>query len=259
MGFDLLLLILIALIGGVCITTIGPGGIFVTIALYAIMMLDPGTVAGTASAMFIATGAVGSLAYLRSGHLEGQTARHAAYILSGASVIGAFSGAQINALLDVYTFGLLLGGFVILTGLIILIREWRGLATVDAFDLGSTRSWMIMALVGVLVGLPGGLLGVGGPVLAVPLLVVLGLPMLMALALAQVQSIFISLFATVGYAIQGTIDWWLVLVLGIPLIIGTVGGWWVAQRINPSRLKLVLGLVLLALGIHLLTGGAVPN
>ena len=57
----MILLLVIALVGGVCITTIGPGGIFVTIALFALLPISPSTVAGTASATFIATGIVGSL------------------------------------------------------------------------------------------------------------------------------------------------------------------------------------------------------
>ncbi|HBX66670.1 MAG TPA: permease, partial [Balneolaceae bacterium] len=44
----MILLLIIALVGGICITTIGPGGIFVTIALFAMLPLDPSTVAGTA-------------------------------------------------------------------------------------------------------------------------------------------------------------------------------------------------------------------
>src|SRR6056297_4123561 len=113
-----ILMFVIALVGGFCITTIGPGGIFVTIALFALLPLEPSTVAGTASATFIATGIVGSLGYLRSGELKGKVAGKAAGILSLASVIGAFSGAQINTLLDKSLFAVLLGLFVLFTGIL---------------------------------------------------------------------------------------------------------------------------------------------
>ncbi len=251
-------LVIIALIGGACITTIGPGGIFVTIALFVLLDIDHSTVAGTASATFIATGLVGSVAYFRSGELASGLAGKSAFLLSIASVVGAFAGAQLNTVLDGRIFGALLGGFVLLTGLIIMYRQRSGLEPVKELDLDSWRAMAAMVGVGLAVGLPGGLLGVGGPVLAVPLLVVLGVPMLMALALAQVQSIFISGFATVGYAIHGAIDWGLAVLVGIPLLIGTVAGWWIAQRIDPSRLKLFLGAVLLILGIYLLVGGGTP-
>lgn len=59
-----------------------------------------------------------------------------------------------------------------------------------------------MAAIGVAVGLPGGLLGVGGPVLAVPLLVVLGVPMLMSVALAVVL-VALGIYLIAGGATPG--------------------------------------------------------
>lgn len=256
MGPELIFILMtIALIGGICITTIGPGGIFLTIALFALTDFGPSAVAGTASATFIATGIVGSLAYLRSGELSKPGARRAALFLGTASVVGAFAGAQLNTILDARLFGILLGAFVLLTGIIILIRKFLGLSRDTTFELNTRKSDLVMAAIGVGVGLPGGLLGVGGPVLAVPIMVVLGVPMLVGVALAQVQSIFIAAFATVGFAIHGAIDWGLALLVGIPLLIGTIAGWYLAQRINPDRLQIGLAAVLIALGGYLLIGG----
>jgi uncharacterized membrane protein YfcA len=255
----IILLLIIALIGGVCITTIGPGGIFVTIALFVLLPLDPGTVAGTASAMFIATGIVGSLGYLQSGQLNSKAAFKSAMVLSLTSMLGAYAGSEVNKLLDASAFAILLGLFVFFTGLIILYRQYNALAPDKRLKLNSTKGLGWMAAVGIAVGLPGGLLGVGGPVLAVPLLVVLGVPMLMSVALAQVQSIFISAMATVGYTFQGAVDWQLAAILGVPLIIGTFAGWYLAQRIPVKRLKVSLAIVLVALGIYLMAGGTTPG
>ena len=103
-------------------------------------------------------------------------------------------------------------------------------------------------------GLAAWLLGVGGPVLAVPALVLLRVPFLLAVALAQVQSIFISSFAALGYALQGVIDWWLAVLVGIPLLAGTAAGWWLAHRIPVGSLKRWLALVLALIGVYLLAG-----
>jgi uncharacterized protein len=249
-----ILLVAIALAGGACITTIGPGGIFVTIALFALADLSPGTVAGTASVTFIATGIVGSWAYMSSGEFDAPGSWRSAVVLSVASVMGAFAGSQLNALLDSPLFGALLGGFVLLTGPIILLRQRLEPARGARFELDGAKAVMTMAGVGVAVGLPGGLLGVGGPVLAVPLLVILGVPMLVGVALAQVQSIFIASFATFGYALQGVIDWRLAALLSVPLLIGTVAGWYLARRIDPGHLKVSLAVVMVALGSYLLVG-----
>jgi uncharacterized protein len=253
----------IALVGGVCITTIGPGGIFVTIALFHLLDLSPGGVAGTASVTFVATGLLGSMAYLRSGELRGRAVTRAALVLSGASVVGAFAGAWLNTRLDASSFGALLGAFVAGTGGLILWREWRagpgpeplplpaaGQAAGPALETGPLG----LVLVGIGVGLPAGLLGVGGPVLAVPILVMLGTPMLVAVGLAQVQSIFISAFAALGYAMQGVIDWGVALLVGVPLVVGTAAGWWLAHRIPVERLKIGLAVVLVGIGVYLLAG-----
>ena len=257
--FLIVVLIIIAFVGGICITTIGPGGIFVTIALFVLADLDPSTVAGTASATFIATGLVGSIAYFRSGELANRVAGRAAVLLSAASVVGGFAGSQLNTLLDARVFGALLGGFVLLTGALVLVRQLRGLEPVAQLDLSKGTSMVWMVVLGVVVGLHGGLLGVVGPVLAVPLLVLLGVPMLLALGLAQVQSIFISIFATFGYALHGAIDLTLAVLVGVPLLIGTVLGWWIARRVDPSKLKLFLSIILLLLGAYLLFGGGTPT
>lgn len=252
----LILLLIIALIGGACITTIGPGGIFVTIALFMLPPLDPGAVAGTASATFITTGIVGSLGYLRSGQLKGKVAFKASMVLSLASVAGAFAGAKVNKLLNTAGFAVILGVFVLLTGCIILYRQYNELSPDKSLQIDTGKGLAWMGSVGIIVGFPGGLLGVGGPVLAVPLLVVLGAPMLLSVALAQVQSIFISGMATFSYALQGAVDWVLAGILMIPLLIGTVAGWYFAQRIKVKRLKVALAIVLIALGIYLMSGGA---
>jgi len=253
----------IALVGGVCITTIGPGGIFVTIALFHLLDLSPGGVAGTASVTFVATGLLGSMAYLRSGELRGRAVTRAALVLSGASVVGAFAGAWLNTRLDASSFGALLGAFVAGTGALILWREWRAGPGPDPLPVpasgqvagsGLEPGPLGLALVGIGVGLPAGLLGVGGPVLAVPILVMLGTPMLVAVGLAQVQSIFISAFAALGYAMQGVIDWGVALLVGIPLVVGTAAGWWLAHRIPVERLKIGLAVVLVAIGVYLLAG-----
>src|SRR5690554_6562042 len=136
-----------------------------------------------------------------------------------------------------------------------LSPKFLGLSSNAQFELNNRKADIMMVAVGLGVGLPGGLLGVGGPVLAVPIMVVLGVPMLVGVALAQVQSIFIAVFATVGFAMHGAIDWMLALLVGVPLLIGTIAGWYLAQRINPDRLQLGLAAVLIGLGGYLLIGG----
>jgi uncharacterized membrane protein YfcA len=95
------------------------------------------------------------------------------------------------------------------------------------------------------------MLGVGGPVVAVPLLVLADVPMLVAVAAAQVQSIFIAAFATAGYVFRGAVSAELAVLIGTPMLGGVVAGWKVAHHVDERRLKQWLAIILLIIGPYL--------
>lgn len=245
------LLAVIAFFAGIGITTIGPGGIFLTVALYALTPLAPGTIAGTAQATFVATGLVGTAAYVNSGELATGESRALTVVLCVTSVVGALAGAALNAYVSRALFGLLLGGLASGVGAIILYRERNGFVPLLDLDPATGNGKLSLGVLGFSLGTLSGLLGVGGPVLAVPALVLVGVPMLYAVAVAQVQSIFIAAFAALGYLSRGAISPSLAVLTGAPLVAGVLVGWQVAHRIDPNRLKVVLGAVLLLVGPYL--------
>lgn len=244
----LMVLIIIGFLAGVGITALGPGGVFVTIALYTLTGLAPAAVAGTASATNIAAGLLGSIAYTRSGELLTRQNQYLALVVSVTSVLGAFVGVRLNALIPERLFGLLLGGLVTLIGVLVWYRERTDAGTGYTVDSDSQAGLVAGGAVGVSVGIPAGLLGVGGPVLAVPLLMILGVPLLAAVAVAQVQSVFIAGAATIGYLAQGAVSVPLVMVIGVPELAGIIVGWRIAGRVNTQRLKRVLATTLAMLG-----------
>ncbi|WP_459886432.1 sulfite exporter TauE/SafE family protein [Halostagnicola bangensis] len=251
-GFPLIiLLVAVAFLSGVGITTVGPGGIFVTISLYSLTPLSSGTVAGTAHATFIATGLVGSAAYVHSGEMKTDEARAMALILSLSSIIGALIGAYVNSFVPRTIFGLLLGVVAMATGITIVYRERRGLSSLYQLDVARQEGQVVLGVLGFALGITSGLLGVGGPVIAVPALILIGVPMLLALAVAQVQSIFIAAFATIGYLFQGNVSLPVAALVGLPLLAGVVVGWKVAHLVNPAKLKVALGIVLIVVGPYL--------
>lgn len=245
------LLVVIAFFSGIGITTVGPGGIFVTIALYSLTAVSSNTVAGTAHAAFIATGLVASAAYVHSGEMKSGEARAMAIILSLSSVLGALIGAFVNSFVPRPTFGLLLGVVAMATGITIVYRERAGLSPVYRLDVTGRQGQIVLGGLGFALGIVSGLLGVGGPVLAVPALILIGVPMLLAVAVAQVQSIFIASFATAGYLLQGSVSLPLAVLVGLPLLVGVVVGWKVAHLVDPAKLKVALGIVLIAVGPYL--------
>ncbi|WP_049889228.1 sulfite exporter TauE/SafE family protein [Natronolimnohabitans innermongolicus] len=246
-----LLLVSLSFFAGIGITTIGPGGIFVTIALYSLTPLTASEVAGTAHATFIVTGLVGSAAYLHSGEMQTGESRAIALVLSVSSILGAVAGAYVNAFVSQTLFGVLLGGVSMAVGAIILYRERRGFTPLYDLDPLEREGQFALGGLGFGLGVASGLLGIGGPVLAVPALVLVGVPMLLAVAVAQVQSIFIAAFAAGGYALQGSVILPLAVVIGLPLLLGVIMGWKVAHLIDPERLKVALGVVLIGVGPYL--------
>lgn len=91
LGFEadptlLVILVTVAFFAGVGITTVGPGGIFLTAALYALTPISSNAVAGTAHATFVATGLVGSGAYVRSGELRTGESRALTVLLGVSSI-----------------------------------------------------------------------------------------------------------------------------------------------------------------------------
>lgn len=246
----LALLVAISLLAGVGITAVGPGGIFVTIALYALTDLPPAVVVGTASATFVATGLLGTASYYRSGELDSTGGGRAATILSVTGLVGALVGVRFNALVEEATFGLLLGVFVSMTGVLVFYRTRYGTGG-GGYDPTSLRGSLGIAAIGSFVGISGGLLGVGGPVLAVPILVATGVPMLLAVGTAQVQSIFIAAFATFGYVVRDAISWPLAVAIGVPELVGVVIGWRAAQAVDAELLTRILAVIMLLLGPYL--------
>lgn len=247
----LVLLVVIAFLAGVGITAVGPGGIFVTVALFALTDVGSATVAGTALTTFVVTGVLGSYTYYRSGELKRRSGRRLATLVTVPSVFGAVVGALANATLSDAAFGSMLTGFTALVGASIVYRERRALGSWWTVDPELTSDAAVVGVLGFAIGVVCGLLGVGGPVVAVPVLVLLGISMLDALAAAQVQSVFLSAFAAATYVMQGAVSLPLVVLVGVPELVGVVVGWRVAHRVDAGRLKVVLGVTLVASGVLL--------
>lgn len=243
----LLLLALFGLIGGVGITALGPGGVLVTIGLFACTGLSPGMVAGTAIITHIATGLMGTAAFLRSGQLREPRTRRTAIILAAAAVVGTPLGVLINSAVSGRAFGILLGIFVALVAILVWIRDRRAAADTAHPDHGVVP----LALLGVAIAAASGLFGVGGPMLTVPLLICFGVPVLSALAAAQAQSIVIATAGTLGYLAQGDINWPLALLVGIPEVCGVLIGWKIARSVPTRNLKYALVTALLVVAPYL--------
>ncbi|HEX5406561.1 MAG TPA: sulfite exporter TauE/SafE family protein [Pseudonocardiaceae bacterium] len=268
----LTLLAAIGLIGGIGITAVGPGGVLPTIGLFALTSLSPAAVAGTAIVTHIATGTAGTLAYTGSGQLRDPATRRTALILSATALVGTPVGIAANTHVSTHLFGVLLGGFAVVVAILVWVRtarpSTRAAATADpgrdtathhtpgdaAHDTAGDNPHPSIALlipIGLAISVAAGIVGIGGPMLTVPLLVSLRVPVLEALAAAQASSIVIATVGTIGYALHGSIDWPLALLVGVPEVAGVALGWKIANALPARKLAVALVVTLLVLAPYL--------
>lgn len=241
-----ILLVLAGLVGGVGITAIGPGGVLPTIGLFALTGMRPAQVAGTAIVTHVATGAVATAAFLRSGQLRDRRTVELALVLACAAVVGTPLGIVINTRMSVRWFGLLLAILVVVAAALVLYRQsGRGSA------LHRRPRVPVIGVIGFSVAVASGIIGVGGPMLAVPLLVACGTHILEALAAAQVQSVVIAAVGTVGYLTAGAIDWSIAAMIGVPELAGVLVGWRIAHVLPTRTLAYVLVVALFAMAPYL--------
>lgn len=246
----LVLLGLFGLVGGIGITAVGPGGVLPTIGLFALTSLSPAEVAGTAIVTHVATGALATAAYTRSGQLREPETRRTALLLAGTALVGTPLGVLLNTLVSQRTFGVLLGVLVAAVAGLVLHREHRP----SAATLAHPPAPLVVGL-GFGVAVAAGIVGIGGPMLTVPLLVVLGVPVLESLASAQAQSVVIATVGTLGYVAHDAVNWQLAALVGIPELVGVLLGWRIAHALPTRSLKYALVITLFALAPYLALHG----
>jgi uncharacterized membrane protein YfcA len=115
-----------------------------------------------------------------------------------------------------------------------------------------SRRTLQLGVIGTLAGLFSGLLGVGGGTVIVPLLVLwLGYEERTASATSLAAIIVV---ASVGAAVQagyGNVRWGDAVLVGIPSVVGVLGGTWLQQRVPQRTLSLLFAGLLVAVAVDL--------
>lgn len=239
-------LLVLSFLGGVVVTTIGPGGILIVTGLYLLTSLSSAEVAGTSSATFTVGAVLGWVIYRESGEID----QWVAGVVSVAAAVGTGIGVQANSYLSRELYGAILAVLLALVGCNILYREYNDLE--PRVELGrGTRGLVGFAGIGLVIGVFGGLLGIGGAALSAPALVLVGVPMLATIAITQVVVVFTALFTASHYLLRDAVVVSLFLPITGAYLAGVGGGWWLAHRIDAGRLKFALGVVLLGLAASL--------
>jgi uncharacterized membrane protein YfcA len=112
---------------------------------------------------------------------------------------------------------------------------------------------MQLVVIGVLAGFFSALFGVGGGIVAVPLLVALARFHVRAAAATSLAAIgIIALAGAISYGVRGYVDVGAAALVGLPGAAGALAGTALQQRISVRWLALAFAVLLAAVGIRLL-------
>jgi uncharacterized membrane protein YfcA len=209
--------------------------------------------------VIVPTAVAGVLAY----HRSKLVAWHVALPMAVTAVLAAMAGVQVAVRLPPEFLKAGFGAFLLASGLNLLKTSRREAATGE-----SDAKGMAIALCGgIVIGFITSLLGVGGGIVAIPLLIYavrLDVKKVAATSLGIV--VFSALTAASTYAVSGLGHpelpsgslGYIFLPAGLALLPGAVYtarfGVKLNQRMNPRALKVVFGVVFLLVGVRLFLG-----
>jgi len=218
---------------------------------------------GTSLAVLIITALASTLVYTKQKKVDYASG----WLFFAASGPAAMVGSALTGLMKQGTFQLVFGIFMlVMAGLMVardylkpLHMEWKIKRTfTDASGIESTYGYnRLPALaIGVGVGLVSGLFGIGGGSLFVPAMVLLfRFPPHIAAATSMFVIFLSSILGSGVHALQGEIDWLLVLILAPGAWIGGRLGAWIASKLSGPSLLWLLRITLFALAVKLIIDG----
>lgn len=185
---------------------------------------------------FAVSGAIGSIGYKKAGQLP----LRPGLWLGGGSLLGAALGAMLNSLIPASSVKLLLYIVVLFSGLSILLRKDR--AEKKQMGSGAAGRPVLLVPLGFVTGLICALSGAGGPVLVMPLLLLLGMPPHAAVGVSLFDSLFIALPALGVYLSRSTPELTLLVVCAASHGVGVLFGSRTAHKVPSNLLKRLVGI-----------------
>lgn len=225
---SLLVLAPLGLLIGAMIGAVGVGGVLLAPLLVVIAGLGPHEAIPVASFSFLFAGIAGTVAYARRGTVDWRATAWIGVAIVPAALLGARTNASLPA--SVLTAALVAA---------IVLAVARSQVPPDTGPRDRTRplpAWLLLAL-GAGVGFGSALTGTGGPVLLVPLLLLVRVPALAAVGVSQAIQLPVAAFASLGYAVYGGIDVPLGVALGVAQGLGVLFGARVAHAVPARRLR----------------------
>lgn len=236
------------------------GGIFIVPLLAIGYGFIPQHAVGTSLGSIIFTALAATYSYARQKRIFYRLG----LLMAVATVPGAYLGAYVTTIASPRLLGLVFGVFLFFMALRMIFNDLgRSANTVadslsrplksDADYIGSflTLTW-VLAL-GFLAGFGSGFLGIGGGVLAVPVLNFgLGMPIHYATATSMFMMIFTSLSGAVKHTLAHHLSWSYALLLALGTIFGAQVGAGFSRRVSGRMLRRIFGVIMLVVSVQMI-------
>ncbi|MEH6944434.1 sulfite exporter TauE/SafE family protein [Bacillus sp. JJ722] len=269
----ILLLLVTGLCAGVIGSVIGLGGgiiivpavLFFHNSLGLLEGLTPQKAVGISTVMMIFTGLSSTLAYIKYKTVDYRTG----LIFFIGSGPGGILGSYVNKMLDLNSFNLFFGSFVIIVSIILLIKDKLkpskliNSATVkrtyqdkDGKEYIYGYRPIIAISICFVVGFCSGLFGIGGGSLIVPAMILLFLfPPHVAVATSMFLVFLSSITNSITHIALGNVIWPYAIALIPGAWIGAKIGAYINTKLKSSTLVSILRIMLLIIGIKLIIEG----
>jgi len=212
-------------------------------------LLPPALAGGTNVTVSGAGAGAGVLTHLRAGRFD----RYAFAIMAPPSVVGAVLGGLLAGLVPGLILVLFVAVIVVEQGIELLRRTTKaGQAGTPSPPPRNARWVGILATIGFLVGVLGGLVGLILGTIRLPALLRAGVPTKDAVATNLGVGFFVGVAGFIGHLLGGTVDSVLALVLIPPAVAGGILGAQLTGHFSETGLKRAIGAILIAVGVILI-------
>ncbi|WP_096202521.1 sulfite exporter TauE/SafE family protein [Bacillus sp. FJAT-45350] len=266
------LLVVIGLIAGTLGSLMGlGGGIIIVPALMVLssytvilMGITPQVAVGTSLVIMIFTGLSSTLAYIKQQKVDYKSGA----IFFAGSGPGALFGVWLNRDIEVQSFLIYFGIFIIFVSFVLMIRKYlkplklrpKGIRRSYVNDEGITIEYgfqpALAIMIAFFVGMFSGLFGIGGGSLMVPAMILLfGFPAHTAVATSMFMIFLSAIVSSISHISLGNVNWLYALALIPGAWFGGKLGATINQRLKSDTVVNILRIFLIIIGIRLIWQG----
>ncbi len=242
--------ILIGLATGLVVGITGASGVLLVVPLLTILLkFSMHTAVGTSLFVDVITPLFVAYSYYRHGNVN----LKAALWLAIGAILGAQAGALVaNAFVpsDLMSKGFVLFMFVMAVSMWLKSYRPKRENTKVRLSEMTNKNRLITFGIGLLLGVSSGLFGAGGGLMfLLVLIVILKYPTRMAIGTSSLIMAMTAASGTVGYAIQGNVDFRTGIIIAIAAVVSGLLGARLANKVSEKILNRIVGTVFGVIGV----------